>query len=400
MSINSNTPAAFVTYGWCRTSCSIVRSLGERGIEVHVGDTSKLAMSRYSRYCKSFTQLPDFFEHPETYFDAVLEAMKKSGAIVLMPAHEDVQIFSQRVGDLPDWVQLAVPDYKMWNIGEDKLDYVEAAQESGCPVPVTHKVSSVVELEEIAEQVDFPVLIKTRIGNSAKGVFIAKDRDLLIKEFKAIVEEFNLSEDRLPVLQEFLPGPKVGVLGVYNHGKHVGSVVFDIVRSKGASNFGTSTYRITINDSDIRQSAIAIAEHLQWNGVVDMDFVRDAQGKGYLIDFNGRLGGATALTYFAGVDLPYLWYLIAIDKCDTEAALPRSDVHARWILGDTLSALSSLRHGWCREFLQTILPHWGCNHDDFNMKDPLPFFFQCLCYLCKFVSAKGNVNPVTQGMIR
>jgi hypothetical protein len=53
-------PPAFVTYGWCRTAYTVVQSLGQKGIDVHVGDASPLAMSRFSRYCKSFTKLPVF----------------------------------------------------------------------------------------------------------------------------------------------------------------------------------------------------------------------------------------------------------------------------------------------------------------------------------------------------
>ena len=90
---NTNDLSAFVTYGWCRSSYAVVWSLGRRGIDVHVGDASPLAMSRVSRYCKSFTRLPDFFVEPKRYFELTCEALKKTGAKVLLPGHEDVGIF-------------------------------------------------------------------------------------------------------------------------------------------------------------------------------------------------------------------------------------------------------------------------------------------------------------------
>jgi len=72
-------PSVFITYGWCRSSYAAVQSLGKRGVDVHVGDASTFAMSRYSRYCKSFTKLPDFFLEPDKYFESICHATKMWG---------------------------------------------------------------------------------------------------------------------------------------------------------------------------------------------------------------------------------------------------------------------------------------------------------------------------------
>lgn len=393
-------PAAFVTYGWCRTAYTVVRSLGAQGVEVHVGDNSSLAMSRFSRYAKSFTCLPDFFAEPSAYVDALVGAMKRTGATVLFPCHEDVETIIRFRDRLPDDVQVAVPAFEDWNTAEDKLDYVKHVQAAGCPVPDTYEVRTKEELEAFGDKLEFPVVVKTRIGNSAKGVVIVKKPGDLKPAFFKLVEEYKLPEGRWPTIQAFVPGKKIGVLGIYNQGKHVSSIVFDIVRSKGAANFGTSTYRITIDDPQIKADAIKAMESLNWHGVVDMDWLRDEEGTARLIDINGRLGGATALTYISGMDMPWLWYQVAIGREDIDVTVPVVGAQARWILGDALGALDSLRKGRFAEFLQAITPHKGCRHDDFNWQDPLPFFFQALDYLSKFFKAGGNTNPVTEGMIR
>lgn len=141
-------------------------------------------------------------------------------------------------------------------------------------------------------------------------------------------------------------------------------------------------------------------ESLNWHGVVDMDWLRDEEGTARLIDINGRLGGATALTYISGMDMPWLWYQVAIGRENIDAPVPAVGAQARWTLGDALGALDSLRKGRLREFMQAATPRRGCRHDDFNWQDPLPFFFQALDYLSKFFKAGGNTNPVTEGMVR
>ncbi len=392
--------SAFVTYGWCRTAYTVVRSLGGHGVEVHVGDCSPLAMSRVSRFAKSFTRLPDFFTEPETYVEAVGRAMTEKGATVLFPCHEDVEAVIRFRDKLPSDIHVAVPSFKDWSTAEDKLNYVEPVRSAGCPVPETHQVHSREELLHLRDTLPFPVVIKTRIGNSAKGVEIIRERSELEPAFFRLVEEYKLPPDRYPTLQVFVPGSKLGVLGVYQHGKHVSSIVFDIVRSKGAANFGTSTFRITLDDPELKANAIKAMEALNWHGVVDMDWLRDENGTARLIDINGRLGGATALTYISGMDMPWLWYQIAIGETDFDIPHPRAGAKARWILGDFLGLLDSLRKGRFREVRDVLTPQWKCGHDDWVWHDPFPFVFQFLDYAMKFAKAGGNMNPVGEGMIR
>jgi len=393
-------PSAFVTYGWCRTAYTVVRSLGSKGIEVHVGDASGSAMARFSRFARSFTRLPDFFAEPDAYLDAVAVALRRTGARVLFPCHEDVELVIRGRGRLPADLMLAVPTLERWGTAEDKLLCARHAERAGCPTPPTYEVRSLDELRTLGRELAYPLVIKTRIGNSAKGVRIARSYDDLLTRFEQLVRSFDLTEDRLPVLQAFVDGPKLGVLGVYDRGKHVSSIVFDIVRSKGAANFGTSTYRVTVDDPVTQRNAIAMMESLDWHGVVDMDWLRGSDGVASLIDVNGRLGGATALTMVAGMDLPYAWYRVATGTAHGAEAPTRVGAKARWILGDTLGLLDSARQGRLRECVAGLRPQWRCGYDDLVWHDPVPFVAQGIDYLRKFAAAGGSSNPITKGMIR
>jgi len=357
-------------------------------------------MSRYSKYCRSFTRLPDFFSQPHAYIDHLLDAMDRTGATVLFPCHEDVELVIRHRERFPPRIKFAVPDFEDWQIAEDKLAYVQPVGHAGCPVPETHEVRNREELNLLRGSLEFPVVIKTRIGNSAKGVEIVGKSEQLDDSFFRIVQEYRLPDDRWPTIQEFVSGEKLGVLGIYRHGKHVSSIVFDIIRSKGAGNFGTSTYRVTIEDPETLANSIKAMEALNWHGVVDMDWLRDKCGTARLIDINGRLGGATALTYISGMDMPWLWYQIAAGIEPVEVPAPRAGAKARWILGDLLGMLDGLRRGRFREAVQVLKPSHGCRHDDWDWRDPAPFFFQWLDYGAKFVRAGGSMNPVGEGMVR
>ena len=399
--VGTDTPPAFVTYGWCRSSYAAVLSLGRRGIDVHVGDASPLAMSRFSRYCKSFTVLPDFFVEPKKYFELTCEALKRTGAKVLLPGHEDVGIFSRRRDELPLDVRIALPEWNNYSIAEDKFAVLEVAQKAGCPVPHTTEVASPSELEALAKSADWPVVIKTRIGNSAKGVHIVYGKKELVEKFQDFVQTFKLTQERWPVIQEFLPGEAAGVCVLYDHGRCVTSFAERYLRCKEPGKFGTSTLRETFDSPQLISTAISVMDKLEWHGMAHLDFVADRNGEFKLIEINPRLWGALALAMFSGVDFPYLWYLTALGGSNVDpGVIQNRKIKCRWVVGDCLAFADLIRRARFREALRLIVPEKKCYHDDFIVQDPLPLLLEIVDYFAKFIKAGGSMNPVVGNMIR
>ncbi|MDK9708672.1 MAG: ATP-grasp domain-containing protein [Desulforhopalus sp.] len=393
-------PPAFVTYGWCRSAYTVVRSLAARGVEVHVGGSSLFAMSRFSRFAKSFTRLPDFFAEPEAYVEVLGEAIKRTGAKVLMPCFEDVELVINHRDRLPADVLVAVPKHEDWSMAEDKLDYLGRVAAAGCPVPRTYRIESKEALSELAAQINFPAVVKVRMGNGARGVEIVECAGDLHDRFFALVEEFELPTHRWPVVQEQLRGRKFKLDGVFCHGECVATSVFEILRCKGANKFGTSTFRVTVDEPELTRHAIQALKALHWHGMFNTDWICDDKGTAYLIDINGRLSGAVAVPYEAGMDLPWIWYQVSAGIKEIETQNPRPGVRVRWILGDGIGLVEHLLAGEVRAGLPILIPIPGCRHDDFVWHDPLPFLGQALDYLAKFLRARGSVRPMTKGMVR
>ncbi len=396
---NDSLPA-FVTYGWCRSAYTVVRSLAARGVEVHVGDSSAFAMLRFSRFAKSFTRLPDFFAEPEAYVEALGAAIERTGARVLMPCFEDVELVIRHRDRLPADVRVAVPAFDDWAVAEDKLDYVERVGAAGCPVPKTYRIESREALRDVAATLPFPIVVKVRMGNGARGVEIVERRDDLEARFFALVEEFELPVHRWPILQEQLRGRKFKLDGVFREGESVATSVFEILRCKGANKFGTSTFRVTVDEPQLTQHAIQALQALNWHGMFNTDWICDEHGTAHLIDINGRLSGAVAVPYEAGMDLPWIWYQVSagLDAIDAQDARP--GVKVRWILGDAIALVEHLLAGEIRAGLRIPLPVPGCRHDDFVWDDPLPFLGQGLDYFSKFLRSRGSVRPMAKGMVR
>ena len=110
-------------------------------------------------------------------------------------------------------------------------------------MPETWRVDSRANLQELASQVTFPVVVKVRMGNGARGVeIVERPEDLEKAFFGLIVEAYDLPPHRWPIVQQGLTGRKYKLDGVFDRGRCVGTGTYRILRCKGAGRFGTSTY--------------------------------------------------------------------------------------------------------------------------------------------------------------
>ncbi len=394
-------PPAFVTYGWCRTSYGAVCSLGRRGIAVHVGDASPRAMSRFSKYARSFTRLPDFFVEPDRYFESVCRALRRTGAKVLLPGHEDAGIFSRYRDALPADVRAPLPPFALYEQIEDKWGCIELARRYGCPAPVTKKISSLAELNGYRDSASWPLVIKTRAGNGAKGVRVVHGFAELRDEFQSLVAAYSLSPERWPILQEYLPGRVMGVGVVYHRGRCIAASADRYLRFKDRGLTGTATLREIPADLDLIAVAVSFLDKLGWHGMAQLEFIPDGQGVPRLNEINARPWGSMALAIHAGVDFPFLWYRAAIDDPPAAGpALPARMVRCRWLVGEAIAFAQLVRQKNLAEALRILRPFRHCGHDDFHLYDPLPLAFEGLDYFCKMIERGGDFNPITPGQIR
>ena len=146
----------------------------------------------------------------------------------------------------------------------------------------------------------------------------------------------------------------------------------------GPTKFDTSTYRRSIDQPTVVDSASTALEALNWHGMFNTDWICDD----------------------AGVDLPWLWYQISAGIIPDVSKRAESDVHVRWLVGDGIALVERLLTGKFRQALGALRPIPGCRHDDFSLADPLPLFGEAADYFAKFVASRGSVRPVTEGMVR
>ncbi len=394
-------PSAFLTYGWCRVSFVIVHSLASRGVAVHVGDASRLAMCRYSRYQASFSRYRNPYRDPRGFVEDVANAMARTGAKVLIPGHEDVLAIAQLRDLFPSDILIPISPREAIAQTINKWHTVSLARAAGVPVPETIKPETREELIESASRFKYPAIVKTQIGNSGKGVFVVRSPQECIERFDWLVKTYDLGVSHWPILQGFAPGIGYGVCLLYNRGEFRAAFCEQYIRCKDGQ-FGTSVFRESVWVPELEAHARALMDSLKWHGVAHLDFQYDeATGQVSLIEINPRFWGALDLAVRAGVDFPWLLYKMAIDGDVEPVTSYKIGVTSRWIVGEMLHLFNLVRRGRVGQTVKTIAEVLGTRsdgYDDFRLTDPAPLLFEMLYYGSGFL-ASGSTNPIEEGMI-
>ena len=192
------------------------------------------------------------------------------------------------------------------------------------------------ELRERARGLDYPAVVKTRLGNAGKGVVFAAGPDDLAAKFRDTVDRFAIPREKWPMVQEFLGSDVSGVCMIYDRGRLVAASAESYLRCKEGNRFSTSVYRRSAVDPEAVASCKKVADALGWHGVLHFDLIRDPKtGVGKITEINPRFWGGLSVAVAAGMDFPYMLYELALTG---QIAHPpkayREDVYARWVLGE------------------------------------------------------------------
>jgi predicted ATP-grasp superfamily ATP-dependent carboligase len=358
-------------------------------------------MTRVSRYVDSFDRVPNSFTEPRLYASAVGEVIRKRGVSLVLPVHEDFVPLQQFRDYLPPDVTIAAPSHQDGVLALDKWNLIQRAKSAGIPVPETFSPRSIKEAQWTLERIAMPAVVKPRRGNGGKGVSVIFDPKKGLSEYRRIVRRFALDNSTLPLIQQHIAGVQMGSCFISDSGQIKASFVEMYERCKQAG-FGTSVVREPARNSEIQEYTARLCKELNWTGVGHLDFiVAGSPPRPYLLEMNPRFWGALNLAIQNGFNFPLALISLATARAvDSRCFLPRSAVNSLWIAGELMASLDDIRRGMWKEALQTpIRLLRSQRYDDFRLRDPLPLLVELAYYFTGFLRAKGDINPVSVGMI-
>jgi predicted ATP-grasp superfamily ATP-dependent carboligase len=266
----------------------------------------------------------------------------------------------------------------------DKFKVLKLAQALGVPTPQTYEITNIDERETLDRQLQYPVVVKPRIGSGSAGIhYVAEPSQLA-----PALERVFLS-GQLPLVQERLPpdGAGIGASFLLDQEHQVrASFIHQRIREYPVEG-GPSTLRQSIIHDQVRDDGARLLQSLHLTGVAMAEFKIDSRdGKAKLLEVNPRFWGSLALAINAGVNFPYLLTLMALGL-DFPPVLDYKLGHlCRWLLpGDILHFLkNSERWRLKPSFFQFCKPN--LTYDIIDRHDPLPVLGSILALLPFYLS--------------
>ncbi len=367
-----------VTYCWNRVGYTILRSLASHGLKVWAADTSKVNICSLSRFCAGSFTYPDPFTEEKRFIETLKAKIFELRPRVLMPTHDESVVIMRHRAEFPSDLIIPYESADKLLALANKAVSTEMAREAGVAVP------------EVYDSVDdvrrYPVVLKTVIGNSAKGVFFPKKKDELLKLIEAHTGENML-------LEEWIGGTDYSVDCVRWDGFCKTSVYHALVTKTDGG--GTTTQREMVAMPQLEAEAMKLLESVDFHGVCGLDFRYDpATGRVAYIETNARFTGGLATPVAAGFDIPWILYCLATTGQYNNPIDIKIGTRTKWILGDVITLvgrLLSLR--WSIKEMSRVFSLRGFDgFDDFRRDDIKAFLGEASYYFLKLVKNR-KLNP-------
>jgi predicted ATP-grasp superfamily ATP-dependent carboligase len=367
-----------VTYCWNRVGYNILRSLSLHGLKVWAADTSKKNICSLSKFCAGSFVYPDPFTEENAFVECLLAKVEELKPQVLLPTHDESVVIMRHRERFPK--ELIIP-YEREQLLLDlanKAKATEMACKAGVPVP--HVYASIDDVK------DYPIVFKTVIGNSAKGVYFPKNKE----ELSQLMAEHENDE---MLLEEWVGGTDYSVDCVRWDGFYKSSVYHALVTKTDGG--GTTTQREIVDVPELEHYAKLLLDAVDFHGVCGLDFRYDpSTGRAAFIEVNARFTGGLATPIVAGFDIPWVVYKLATEGVYNEPIDVKVGTKTKWILGDVITLMGrllSFKWSWA-EMKQVFTFRGFDGFDDYFSDDKKAIWGEMSYYFEKLVKNR-KLNP-------
>ena len=295
-----------ITSGAWQASLACIQSLGRAGHEVYLIDQDPNLAVAHSKYCRGQILSPsEKDEAPYTNF--LLDFVKKNHFDVLIPISDYcAQYCAKNQAALKQYVRLLLPPAEVLAIAANKTKTYAFAIEHKIAIPKTYFPSDLKEAQELSKEKIYPAMVKIPNSRASKGVFRVNSQQELVDLFRA-----NPFEGQWPVIQEYVEGEFFGFTAIACEGRILGHCTF-----KTHAQFlqgGTPPVIFSVVDPILLEQAQNLIAKLHWTGAIDLDYFK-VKNRGYvLLEINPRFSGSLNFAYRLGVDLPLMYYRLAME---------------------------------------------------------------------------------------
>lgn len=356
-----------------------VRALRAAGFAPWLAVSEPGTYAARSRAKAGIVPVPDPAHDSEGFVRELAAAATRLSAVAVLPtAEHHLPILAGREADFAG-IPLGVPSSKSVERATDKALLSELARAAGLLSPPTKRV--VRGDRETAVSFGFPAIIKPE-----RSWIRTSDAAILRYYAHHVREERQVQEalDSLPygegLVQPFIHGTLYSISGVIWEGELICALHQTVIRQWPVLVGGSSYAETTPPNTELEQGVTSLLRTLGWNGLFQIQFMRNSAGEYYLLDLNPRIYGSLALAPAAGLNLPAIWVDLLLGKRPKVDGY-RIGVRFRHEERDLRALAWSLLAGsnqHSRRIPRGLLPRRGTAHAVMSIRDPAPLLTSLL----------------------
>ncbi|MEO6205052.1 MAG: hypothetical protein ABIO67_06695, partial [Mycobacteriales bacterium] len=350
------------------TALAAARSLAAAGWRVIVGTPGGRSIATVSRSCHSSGVVrPVGSSTPQEWLGDVQRLAERSGAVVVVPCGDaELVLLSAHRESLPELV-VPYPEDVLVQQVLDKYQVTELARSAGLRSPLT-------EIAVVGQPPSFDgrIVVKPRAHGPVRGP----------GRIEAVVVDSGAA-----ALRRADEVRTAGVEAVYQQHVKGWLVAHVVVRSKAGVVLARAHQRASrvfpqpagnCVRGSIEPSPPGLADAVDrmlkergWWGLLQLEFLADAEGRLYLVDANPRPYGTLALAVGAGLPLCDLWLRDALGDVVEPLGPPRSRSYQALGL-DLRRAAEQRNPSMIRDLTTTVAAGRGAVRPVWSAGDPRP----------------------------
>lgn len=284
---------------------SVARSLKKEGYSViallHEGDVSTKSKYIDRLYTTDVTPTCQ-----KEYLASVLPVLQEQVISVIIPLSdataEFLSIYKMELENKYN-LKCAIPDYDIFQKANDKWLLLDLCKKNNIPHPKTRLLNSD-NLQEAANKIGFPALIKPNISVGARGITMVCSLSDLQDKYDGIVKLYGEC-----TLQEYVDNSGAPYYNVMMYrtkmGDIVNVVVIEIIRYYPIKG-GSSSFCRTIDSKALSEICAKTLEVLNWVEFADFDILKTKDGDFKIIEINPRVPASIRAAEVSGVNFPAL----------------------------------------------------------------------------------------------
>lgn len=286
--------------GFSRQSIIMMQALHDLGCHLATYNSSKLDPGFMSRYPDE--KIIGFWNRSDEQasYKALLQFLKEHHYDVVIPLTDfSATMLARHKEEIMQYTHPAVNDWDVFMQAGDKLNTMLACMENGVPCPKTLRSADSVE-EILASGIEYPYIIKPRIGYGSIGFHVIHSEDDLRRVFDKTAAECG---DML--VQEYIPQTDIQYkceVFIDNNGEVKSAVVFDKTRWYPIDG-GSTCCSASVDRPDIVESSTKLLKAMGWKGYGDVDLIQDPRDHvAKVMEINPRITASVKVCFAAGVD--------------------------------------------------------------------------------------------------